>query len=199
MFCSISKVLVLVSVFSLSAAFADVAPVSTGKITGRVTSMPPKFLADTVVFIKNVPGNYEARTLIMDQQKMSFIPRVLAVTARDTVQFWNHDSMMHDVFSSDNEKYNLGSIKTGENRPYTFAKEGSYAQLCHFHPEMIAYVFVGQNPFSVVVDSTGNYSLENVPAGTYEVATWNPKLKSSGSPVTVTVGQEAKANFSIHR
>ncbi len=171
-----------------------------GSITGKVSAAPAKYLGETVVYLKSVPGSFGGGTTTVDQKTMQFIPHVLAVTAGDTVSYGNHDTVSHNVFSPDNEGFNLGTFPPGESRPYKFTRPNvGYSELCSMHPEMLGYVFVGQNPYHAVVDAGGNFTVRNVPAGTYSVAVWNPKLKAAEQSVTVAAGGSATVNFSITR
>ena len=170
-----------------------------GNVTGKVEATPAKYLEDTVVYLKKVPGSHPPRSVEMDQKGMKFIPRILIVTVGDTVKYLNHDSVDHNVFSPDNGGYNLGMFKGGETRTETFKKEGVYTQLCSIHPEMLAYIFVGENPYAAAVDKTGRFTIKNVPPGTYQIAVWNPKLKADEQSVTVTAGKPAEVNFAIKR
>jgi hypothetical protein len=135
----------------------------------------------------------------MDQKGMKFLPHVLTVTKGDTVNFLNHDGVAHNVYSPDNEGYNLGSFKPGESRKYVFKSAGTYTQLCSIHPEMLGFIFVGQNPYAAAVDKSGRFTIKNVPPGTYRVEVWNPKLKAPGQGVTVVSGKTAEVSFSLHR
>ncbi len=169
-------------------------------ITGRVSATPARYLAETVVYLRNVPGTFTPQNALVDQKSMAFVPHVLAVTAGDTVAFGNHDNVGHNVFSPDNEGFNLGTFPPGETRAYTFRRPNvGYAELCSLHPEMLGYVFVGQNPYHAVVDASGNFTIRNVPPGTYQLAVWNSKLKGTDQNVTVTAGQVTSVNVSISR
>ncbi len=170
-----------------------------GGIDGKVEATPAKYLEETVVYLKQVPGQYAPRTVSMDQKGMKFIPHVLTITQGDTVEFLNHDKVAHNVFTPDNEGYNLGTFKPEEKRSYAFKSTGVYSQLCSIHPEMLAYIFVGQNPYAAVVDSEGRYSLKDVPPGTYQLAIWNSHLKAPEQSVIVAAGKTANANFSLRR
>jgi plastocyanin len=172
---------------------------TTGTIRGVVKAEPARFLEETVVYLKQVPGPYTKRTTAMDQRKMKFIPHVLTITQGDTVRFLNNDGIAHNVFTNDGEGYNLGMWKDGEERPYTFKNTGSYAQLCNIHPEMLAYVFVGQNPYSAVVDAGGRYELRNVPPGQYTLAVWNSHLNAADRSVTVERGGTSEVGFQLKR
>ena len=168
-------------------------------ISGKVESTPPKYLADTVVYVKDAPGGAAPKTASMDQKGMKFIPRIFLATAGDTVRFLNHDGVDHNVYSPDNEGYNLGMIHQDAGGEYRFARPGVYTQLCSVHPEMIAWVFVGQNPYSAVVGKDGRFKIEGVPAGTWKVGVWNPQLKAADQAVTVAAGKTAETSFAIKR
>ncbi|HEY3451782.1 MAG TPA: plastocyanin/azurin family copper-binding protein [Myxococcales bacterium] len=170
-----------------------------GKITGKVEATPPKYLEETVVYLKEVKGTPAPKTATMDQKGMKFIPHVLAITAGDTVKFLNDDAVAHNVYSSDAEGFNLGSFPKGESRTNTFKKAGTYTILCSIHPEMLAFIFVGQNPYSAVVGKDGTFEIANVPPGTYQLAIWNSKLKAPEQSVTVAAAKPAQATFSLKR
>jgi len=168
-------------------------------IRGTVKAEPARFLEETVVYLKQVPGSWPAKKVAMDQRKMKFIPHVLPVVQGDTVRFLNNDGLAHNVFTNDGEGYNLGMFPDGEERPYTFKNQGVYSQLCNIHPDMLAYVFVAQNPYAAVVDAAGRYELRNVPPGQYTLAVWNSHLKAAEKQVTVERGAVIDASFAVKR
>jgi plastocyanin len=186
-------------VLALLAAAATTAAADGGTITGKVEVTPAKYLEETVVFLKGPKGAAKPQTKAMDQKSMAFIPHLMVVTVGDTVEFLNHDNVVHNVYSPDNEGYNLGSFKQEEKAKYTFAQEGAYTQLCSLHPEMLAWIFVAPTPFAAAVDKKGNYTLSNVPPGTYQLAIWNSKLKAADKSVTVVAGQTVTLNLTVKR
>ncbi len=178
---------------------ANAAMAAGGTISGKVTATPEKYLKDTVVYLKEVPGTYPAKSHTMDQKGMEFRPHILLATVGDTVKFLNNDGVDHNVYSPDGEAYNLGMFPKGQSRDHVFATPGVYTQLCSVHPEMLAYIFVGQNPYAAVVGKDGSFHIDNVPAGSYQVAVWNPKLKADDASVTVAAGKGAKVDFALAR
>ena len=179
---------------------ASVALAADGTITGKVDVTPAKYLEETVVYLKGVKAPERApETRSMDQKAMTFIPHVLVISRGDTVNFLNHDNVVHNVYSPDNEGYNLGSFKQDEQRSYKFQKEGAYTQLCSLHPEMLAFIFVAPGPYAAAVDKKGNFTIAHVPPGTYQLAVWNSHLKASDKPVTVAPGQTVTENLSLKR
>ncbi len=189
-----------VRLVALAAALAaPAARAQSGTVSGKVEATPPKYLADTVVYLKNAPAPQKPETLSMDQQGMKFIPHVLVVAQGDTVKFLNHDNVAHNVYSPDNEGFNLGTFKQNEERTYTFSSPGQYSVLCSIHPEMLGYIFVGQNRYGAAVDAKGRFTIKNVPPGTYTLAVWNPQLKAPEKQVTVAAGKTAEENIALKR
>jgi plastocyanin len=170
-----------------------------GTVSGKVTATPEKYLKDSIVYLKEVPGQYAPKTVSLDQKGMEFRPRILTITTGDTVKFLNSDSVDHNVYSGDVDAYNLGVFPKGQSRERKFTKPGVYTQLCSIHPEMIAYVFVGQNPYAAAVKPDGSFTIENIPPGKWQVAVWNPKLKAADASVAVAAGQTASTTFDLAR
>ena len=190
----------------LSAGAAAVGPTSgaNGTITGTVKVTGQSSNADVVVYIQRAPGTFPAgKPVQIDQRKMQFIPHVLPVVAGATVKFLNSDPTPHNVFSPDNEKYNLGTWPQGQTKDYVFSKCAKppcvYTQLCRVHAEMEGYVVALQNPFFAVSNREGHYEIENAPPGTYQLAVWHAKGKAQPKPVTVEVGKPAVVDFALGR
>jgi plastocyanin len=170
----------------------------TVKVTGLATS------ADVVVYVQEAPGTFPlGKPVVMDQLKMQFIPHVLPVVAGTAVKFSNSDPTPHNVFSPDNEKYNLGTWPKGQSKDYTFSKCAKtpcvYTQLCKVHPEMEGFVVVLQNPYFAVTDKDGHYEIAGVPPGNYTLAVWHARTKAQPKPVTVEAAKPATVDFSLAR
>jgi len=126
------------AVVPLAVAFVALAPAAStpaladgpATITGKVTAAPARYLAETVVYLKNAPASHSPSSVTIDQKGMQFIPHVSAITVGDTVNFGNHDSVAHNVFSPDNEGFNLGTFPPNETRSYTFRRNAGYSLLC---------------------------------------------------------------------
>jgi plastocyanin len=170
----------------------------TVRVTGAASS------ADAVVYIQDAPGASAAsKPLTMDQIKMQFVPHVLPVPAGTTVRFLNDDPTAHNVFSPDNEKFNLGTWPKGQTKEYTFNKCTKfpcvYTLLCRVHPEMEGYVVVLQNPYFAVSGKDGRYTINDVPAGSYTLAVWHQKGKAQPKPMNVEAAKPATVDFVVAR
>jgi plastocyanin len=184
---------ILILAATASPALAD------GTITGIVDAKPAKFLKDTIVYVKSIPGaKADPKVFDIDQKGMEFSPHIVIAAVGDTVKFHNHDNVDHNVMSPDGG-YDLGVWGLGATKEQKFAKAGVYSQVCKLHPEMLGYVFVGQNRAAAIVDVNGNFTIAGLPAGTYELDVWNPKLKASPQQVMVAADGKATVKFAITR
>jgi plastocyanin len=84
---------------------------------------------------------------IMDQKEMKFLPRVLPVMVGSTVEFPNHDTAWHNVYSKGGAKdFDLGLYPPGKTRSVTLDKPGVVRILCNAHPNMEAFIVVKEHP-----------------------------------------------------
>lgn len=173
-----------------------------GTISGSVSAPQAKLKKNCVVYVDNVAGQWPpTHGAEMDQKGLVFYPHVLPVVVGTTVNFLNHDNVLHNVFSPDDiaEKFNLGTWPPGEVKTYTFAKTGSAALLCNVHTEMEGYVVVLQNPFFALTDENGNYTIKDVPPGTHTLKVWNKKFKADPKQVEVKEGAASQVSFELKK
>ena len=175
-----------------------------GDITGKVTAKGARHAGDAVVYIDKIPGKtFEPpkEPAVMDQKNMAFVPHVLPILVGTTVDFYNSDDVMHNVFTPDKcaDRFNLGSWPKGIKKSYTFKKPCVAVILCNVHPEMSAYVVAVETPYFAVTAKDGSYTIKNVPPGKYTLKIWHEKLK--GKPVEITVPEKGTVtqNFVIRR
>jgi plastocyanin len=175
--------------FGLALAMAG--SVQAGEIKGKVSVQGIKSAANIAVYVDAVPDKkFEApkEHVVIDQRKMTFVPKVTVVLQGTTVDFLNSDPVGHNVYwpsVSGNKKlaHNLGTWPKGEKKPFQFNDLGVAALLCNVHPEMSGYVVVSPTPYFAVTDKDGNFEIKNVPAGKYTLKTWS----EDGKPVTQAI------------
>lgn len=176
---------------------------ASGEIAGSVKVTGAASNADAVVYVQQAPGTFAGKMTQMDQRKMQFDPHVLPVVVGTTVKFLNSDPTPHNVFSPDNDKYNLGTWPQGQTKDHAFSACPKppcvYTQLCRVHPEMEGFVVVLQNPYFAVTDKDGRYKIDGVPPGSYTLAVWHPKAKAQPKPVTVDAAKPAAVDFVLGR
>jgi plastocyanin len=113
---------------------------------------------------------------VLAQKNKMFEPHLLVVTRGSTVEFPNRDPWFHNVFSLFNGKrFDLGLYEAGTSRTVHFDREGVSFIFCNIHPEMSAVVVVLSSPYFAVTNKQGDFSLADVPSGSYTVHVWNEK------------------------
>jgi plastocyanin len=165
--------LVVAAIGTHSAAVGGAGATISGSV--KITGVPSA--ADVVVYIEHADGTFPTDVpATLNQRSQEFVPRVLPIVQGTTVKFLNSDPLAHNVFSPDYEKYDLGTWSQGDTREYAFppcAKPPcAYTQLCKIHAQMEAAIVVLQNPFFAVTDKMGHFKIDNVPPGSYTLATW---------------------------
>ncbi|MFQ5965811.1 MAG: carboxypeptidase regulatory-like domain-containing protein [Candidatus Scalinduaceae bacterium] len=134
---------------------------------------------------------------VMDQLNIAFTPHVLPVLKGAVVDFPNSDTVRHNVFSPDQTpgsevKINLGTYPTGTIKAVDIPGTGTMDLLCNVHSEMSGFIVALDNPYFTVTDRKGNFTIENVPAGTYTLKTWHERYKGVSMDVTVEAGKVAE-------
>jgi len=181
--------------------FALASPVFGGEVTGRVQVNNASDNANAVVYIEKESGmkfSPPAQQPLMDQKDLQFVPHVLPVVAGTTVQFKNDDPVVHNIFtpSPAGDMFNLGSWKGNEVKTHTFDKTGEVVLLCNLHPEMEGYIYVAPTPYFAKTDDSGNYTISDVPPGTYTLKVWSEHGNARPQQVTVPESGSVTANFS---
>jgi plastocyanin len=191
------RVLVLIA---LGAAFAGA---ETGTVKGTITAgSPPAPVVDAVVSVDGprTPAGPEAPHVVIDQRDETFVPRVVVVPVGTTVDFPNHDRVLHNVSSSSPAKrFDLGMFGGGETRSVTFDTPGVVAVRCHVHPRMEAFVVVHENGLAAVTDARGSYTIVGVPPGRHEVRVWQERGPERRVPVDVRAGEVQSLDVRLER
>ena len=186
----------------------------TGSMTGPVSQTGPdtgtirgvvkdRFVLrnPAAIYIERTDGGVlqpPETTAVMDQKDLKFVPHVLPVALGTSVDFPNNDGVRHSVFSTkkSTKKFNLGTYDVGVVKKVEFDTPGVTTLLCNVHAEMVAYVITLETPYFTVTDRRGNFSIENVPTGTYSLTMWHERLEKTTSEVTVSAGQTVDVEFS---
>ena len=172
-----------------------------GEITGKVTGMKGK----SVVYVDAIAGKTFPAPKdrpVMDQKGLLFSPHIMAVQQGTTVEFLNSDNVAHNVFwtavgSDKKAGHNMGTWPKGEKRPYTFDKAGVVPLYCNVHPDMAGYIVVSPTPYFAETDDSGNYTIKDVPDGSYTVTVWHEGAKDQSKPVTVS--GSTKTDFTLKK
>jgi plastocyanin len=134
----------------------------------------------------------------ISQKGAMFSPHILPVTVGTTVEWPNHDEILHNVFSiSDAKPFDLGLYKHPEVKRVTFDKPGRVDAFCSIHKAMNCVILVLENPYFDATDERGRYSITNVPPGSYKLKAWHERLPSQSRDITVPETGEVRADFTL--
>ena len=148
-------------------------------------------LKNVLVWLKDV--KYEGPTLtntaVLDQIGCVYNPHVLAVMKDQKVLIKNSDATLHNIHSmaEKNEQFNFAMPKVVKEKETVFKSvEEPFYIKCDVHPWMKSWILVQDHPYFSVTDEKGNFKIDNIPPGTYEVIAWQEKFKMKRS-ITKTV------------
>lgn len=160
---------------------------------------PPR----AIVYLERDDGRYPAvemtQVVTVRQQGYQFRPAVVAVPAGAQVSFPNRDDEFHNVFSySPIKRFDLGRFRKDEPSPLVPFEEPGVARVyCEIHKHMRSLVLVLETPWYTATDNAGNFRLEEVPAGEYNLRAFLPSERTlerrvrvpSGGAVRVELGE----------
>lgn len=199
---------------SLFAAILFLAPLGraqaagdTGQVVGQVQvltrdNQPTGDNSGVVVYLREVGQNKgfkpPAGPVSMVSENMEFDPEVLPILAGTAVAFPNDDDTVHNAFSiSKSDPFDVGSYGRGPGKKVVFKNPGQVNVNCNLHPHMAAYILVLGNPYYAQTDEKGNYTIKDVPAGSYTLVCWFPYGFIQQQPVAVKPAGTAKADFEL--
>ena len=122
-------------------------------------------------------ANDKLDAVIMDQIDKQFSPRVLIVQKNQTVFFPNSDDIRHHLYSFSKPKpFEFKMFKGGESKDLTFDQTGIVVLGCNIHDQMVGYIYVTENQYTVMTNEQGIAELPN--AG-FAVQLWHPRLSAN--------------------
>ncbi len=168
----------------------------------RRASADSNEMANVVLFLESGPrsgrGPDNPPPPVIVQRDEAFTPHVLPVVAGTMVEFRNDDDFFHNVFSLAKAKqFDLGRFPRGQGKSVQFDRPGIVQVFCHIHADMSAVVLVLDHGLFVVPDAQGNYRIDHVPPGEYQLVAWHERARRISRAVTIAAGQTTMLDLSI--
>src|SRR3954454_5924655 len=165
---------------------------------------PAGELANVFVYIKNPPaGNYPAPAtpLTLDQKGCRYYPHVSALQIGQKLAIKNDDETLHNVHAMPtvNSQFNEGQPVKGMVAEKTLDKpeETPFKIKCDVHGWMKSYLAVMPHPFYAVSQANGQFSIPNLPPGTYTVVAWHEKYGQQEQSITVAPKESKQVAFTF--
>lgn len=135
----------------------------------------------------------------VNQENVSFAPRVLPVTVGSVVEFVNRDKVYHNVFSlTPGASFDIGRKRTGDVHAEKIDALGPIELFCDIHPQMNATILSLDTPFFTMADSIGVYALGGLPEGEYEIRVFHPDFATQSAVVHLQTGGESRLDFALN-
>jgi hypothetical protein len=176
------------------------------KYTGAAPTNPVVVVKDgklgnVFVYVKSglpAGATYTAPTtpVVIDQDGCLYHPRVLGVMVNQPIEIRNSDPVLHNIKAvpTKNRGFNISQPSQGMTTRRTFATEEVGVPLeCNVHGWMHATANVLTHPFFATSGRDGAFTIQVLPAGTYELEARHEKLGTRTLSVTVPEGGAATA------
>jgi len=169
-------------------------------IAGRITvnSAKPNSLP-AVVYLTGLDEPPPKEPASMSQRDKKYVPDVLVITRGQEVQFSNDDKVVHNVFSmSEARQFDLGEGKPGSSAKADFANTGIIDLYCNIHSGMVANILVLPNRRFAYTDSNGNYKIDGIPPGKYQLFAWHRMASPARADVDVKAGAKLDVSLTLN-
>jgi hypothetical protein len=151
----------------------------------------------TIAGVRRQTRENQPKSLVLDNRNCAFVPHVQAAVVGSEVLLLNSDPILHDVHArlGSETLFNEG-LPPWRQVKKRLTRAGIITIQCEvLHTWMSAYIVVTSSPYFAVADEKGEFVIEGVPAGTYEMEAWHEKLGTQSKSVTVAAGSELRVDF----
>ena len=147
-------------------------------------------LANVLVYVKNAPaGGTSSTPASIDQKGCRYYPHVQAVVVNQPIQIKNSDATLHNIHAmpETNSQFNEGQPVQGmvATKKFDKVEMKPFRIKCDVHGWMKSYMAVLPHPYFSVSQMNGQFSIANLPPGTYTIVAWHEKYGQQEQQVTV--------------
>jgi plastocyanin len=142
-------------------------------------------------------GAAPAEAAHVDQKECMYVPFVTGIVSGQKVKVTNSDGTTHNVHSYVGDETKFNEAQPSGSAPVEKELEAEAGEVmklkCDVHAWMESYVVVTDHPYFAVTGDDGSFKISNVPAGTYKLEAWHPKMGVKTVEVTVADGATVEA------
>jgi plastocyanin len=138
---------------------------------------------------------------VYDQEKCKFNPRVLLIKPKARGIVSNSDPVGHNFHTISRGIYNINKKMKAE-ASFTVAqnkirRSGIVRAKCDIHSWMKGWWIVARTPYTVLSDEDGNFSITDIPPGTYTLKIWHEKLGETEQTVVIKAGETTETDVAL--
>ena len=165
-------------------------------------------LKDTVVKLIGVP---KGKPFLSKIQKMVMnrchTPKyVIGARNGETLLLENTDPIRHEIVAYE---FTGGGVNQRSHRPvdantsqtrdiFVKSKTENFLIKCNLHPFLQSRGIIVENPYYAITDEEGNFSIKDVPPGTYKVVAWHPFISNQIRTITIEPENQSTLNFEFN-
>jgi hypothetical protein len=163
-----------------------------------------KGIQNAVVYLTGVHGGKPLSSFgsefVLDQRGCRYLPHVLLVPVNTPLEVLNDDGILHNLhtFSKKNRPVNMSQPKFRKKMEISFKHPEFIHVRCDIHGWMSGWIIAVDQPYYAITDSDGNFSLSDVPPGTYTMNCWQEKLGEKTEQVTIAPGGSVSSTFAFN-
>ena len=164
-------------------------------------------LQDTIIAIQGIKkGKPFPRKMQTLQLKRCHANKyVIGIKNGEDILLENTDPIKHEIATYEiygshrNQTSNKSVLSSNSQIRSAFIKPGApeFILKCNLHPFLQTRGYIVDNPYYVTSNAEGNFNIENIPPGTYEVTAWHPFVPIQRGTVTIEAGKTAQLDFSF--
>ena len=140
---------------------------------------------------------------VVDQVDCYFQPYVQVMRRGADLTIVNSDPVLHNIHSSEligttrRTLFNFGQPPEKGTITYPLRpRRGSQIRLeCDAHDFMLGWIYAVDNPYAVVVDANGNFTIDDIPPGTYTIKAWHPRLGIYEREIVLSANETGEITF----
>lgn len=135
----------------------------------------------------------------LDQEGCRFVPHVVVVPENTELSVLNSDGVLHNVrtHSLKNAPVNRSMPRDVTKLSLRFRHNEAISVTCDVHAWMKAWIIVAPNPYYAVTDEKGEFHLDDVPPGQYELRVWHETLVQQETKVEVQANTTSNVDFEL--
>ena len=170
-------------------------------LSNEVVTGPGGTLANVFVYVKDFKGSVAPpdSPVVLDQKGCMYDPHVMGVQVGQKFEVKNSDSTLHNVhaMAETNKSFNVGQPVPMTSDKTFSAPEVMVRVKCDVHPWMHAYVGVLSHPYFAVSSGSGEFTIHNLPPGTYTIEAWHEKYGAQTQQITVGAKETKPLSFTF--
>ncbi len=162
-------------------------------------------LRNAVVYLDGVAEERNWRPEIppvLDQIGCVFTPHVVILPLGAPLLVRNSDGILHNfhTYSDHNRSVNLAMPRTMtemEVQGRRFRRPDFVSTKCDIHGWMSGFIVVAEHPYYAVTNELGEFELNDVPSGTYNLVVWHEALAGKSISIAISVEESQQIDFAL--